>query len=195
MSAPTLGKPVGRKPRPKKPSTVRDMLLSLIVVGLAVGAFFVLLPQNAHDKVFPVDYLPAARALATDSPLPVYVPQPLPDKWQANYVRIGSGPDALHVGFVYDSERFAQLDESAAPDVAFYEAANVDPAKVSTDTGGVAIPAGFTLLRDGSHVALLKKLPDGGVLTISDGGKANAATLTEIAGLARNLQLIAPAAN
>ncbi len=195
MSAPTLGKPVGRKPRPKRPSTVRDMLLSLIVVGLAVGAFFILLPRSQHEKVRPVDYLPAARAVATDGRLPVYAPQPLPAGWQSNYARIGSSPDALHLGFVFDSDRFAQLDESAAPDVAFYEAANADPTKVSTDTGGVALPAGFTVLRDGSHVALLKKLTDGAVITISDGGKANGASLAEMAALARNLQLVAPASN
>jgi len=164
------------------------MVLSLLVVGAAVGIFFALLPRSSHQKVRPVEYLPAARAYATDSKLPVYVPQPLPSGWQSSYARLGTGPDALHIGFVLNADRFAQLDETATPDASFYSAAHVRPEAVTTDTAGVAIPAGFTALRDGEHVALLKKLPGGAVLTLSDGGTSTGASLAELTDLARSLR-------
>jgi hypothetical protein len=183
-----LGKPVGRLPRPKRPSTGRDMVLSLLVVGVVIGIFFALLPRSAHEKVRPVDYLSPARVIAGDNQFPVAVPQPLPTGWQANYARIGSGPDSLHIGFVLNADRFAQLDSTGTPSAAFYADAHVKPTAVSTDTGGVVVPAGFTVLRDGGHVALLQKLAGGGVLTLSDGATSSGASLAQLVDLARSLR-------
>src|ERR1700712_4422269 len=95
------------------------MVLSLGVVGAAIGLFVILLPKTPHQKVTPVDYLPAARALAQDTKLPIFAPSPLPKGWQSNYVRVGPS-NSLHVGFVLDAKRFAQLDETDRPDAAFF---------------------------------------------------------------------------
>jgi hypothetical protein len=183
------GRPVGRPPKPKRPATVRDMVLSLLVVGAAIGVFLLLLPRSQHQKVTPVEYLPTARALAHDTSLPVYVPDPPPPGWVANYVRVGPGPAALHVGFVLSAKRFARLDETAKPDSGFYDDANVDPSTSPVDPAGISLPAGFELHRSGSHAALLRHLPGGGVLMISDGGTSSGATLPELADLARSLKL------
>lgn len=173
-------------------ATVRDMVLSLAVVGAAIGLFVFLLPKTPHQKVTPVEYVPTAQALAADTKSSILVPQPLPAGWQANYVRVGVG-DSLHVGFVLDAKRFAQLDESAHPDAAFYSAAKVPP------SGGVTAadqatdpPDGYQIRRQGSHVALVHPLAGGGVVTLSDGGTSTGASLAELVSLARSMRQVTP---
>lgn len=166
------------------------MVLSLVVVGGAIAVFVLLLPKTAHQKVTEVDYLPAAQALAKQSALPVLVPQPLPSGWQSSYVRIDSAPDGLHVGFVLGSKRFARLDETAKPTAAFYRDSYVNPTAtppVASDAAS-GVPAGFEVRRSGAHVALLRHLAGGAVLTISDGGTSSGASLPELAVLARSLR-------
>jgi hypothetical protein len=175
-----------KAPKRKKPSTARDMLLSLAVVGAAIAIFVLLLPKTPHQKVHPVEYLPAAQSLARDAKLPVLVPQPLPPGWQANYVRLSGAPEAIHVGFVLDAKRFARLDESASPDAAFYKSSFVPETK-SNEPGDVGI-AGFEVRRAGGHVALVKQLAAGAVLTISDGGTSTGASLPELVSLAKSLR-------
>ncbi len=179
-----------RKRRARKPATVRDMVLSLAVVGAAIALFVVLLPKTAHQKVTPVEYLPAAQALAKESTLPILVPQPLPSGWQSTYVRIDGAPDGLHVGFVLDSKRFARLDETAKPTPAYYRDSYVNPSATPARPADAAahVPAGFEVRHSGSHVALLRHLSGGGVLTISDGGTSSGAGLPELAALARSLR-------
>lgn len=169
----------------RKASTGRDMLLSLAVVGAAIAIFVLLLPKTPHAKVTPVDYLPAARELARDTTLPIYAPQPLPAGWQANYVRLSNAPDGLHIGFVLDTKKFARLDESAKPDPAFYSSSHVPTQKAS----GSSPLTGFELRESGGHVALVKQFSGGGVLTVSDGGTASSATLSELVTIAKSLQL------
>jgi hypothetical protein len=166
------------------------MVLSLAVVGAAIVAFVLLLPKTSHPRVTPVPYLPAARALAHESSLPIFAPDPLPPGWQPNYVRIGGDPDALHVGFVLRAKRFARLDETAKADAAFYRDSYVSPNAGSPSAADQAAgpPAGFEVRRSGSHVALLRRLPGGGVVTISDGGTSSGASLPELVGLARSLR-------
>ncbi len=172
-----------KAPKRKKPSTARDMFLSLAVVGAAIAIFVLLLPKTPHQKVNPVEYLPAAQSLARDAKLPVFVPQPLPAGWQATYVRLNGAPEALHVGFVLDTERFARLDETAKPDAAFYKDSYV-PVTPSDEPG----LAGFEVRRSGEHVALVKQLAGGAVLTISDGGTSSGASLRELVSLAKSLR-------
>ncbi len=50
------------------------------------------------------------------------------------------------------------------------------------------VPAGFEVRHSGDHVALLRHLAGGGVLTISDGGTSTGASLSELATLARSLR-------
>lgn len=172
-------------------ATARDMMLSLAVVGVAIGLFVLLLPRTAHQKVNEVEYLPAARALAADTTRPILVPAPLPTGWQANYVRVGVA-ESLHVGFVLDSTRFAQIDETARPDAAFYRDAKVSatPGVVTRADAAANPPAGYDVRRQGRHVALVRKLAGGGVLTISDGGATTGASLSELITLARSVREI-----
>ena len=180
-----MATPTQAPAKKKRPSTGRDMLLSLLVVGVAVGLFVVLLPKTPHAKVMAVEYLPAANQLARDTTLPIYAPQPLPAGWQANYIRFSNAPDGIHIGFVLDAKKFARLDESLKPDAAFYTASHVPTQKAA----GASPLTGFELRRDGGHVALVKQLPGGGVLTMSDGGTSSSASLSQLVALTRSLQL------
>jgi hypothetical protein len=166
------------------------MVLSLAVVGAAIALFVLLLPKTPHQKVTEVDYLPAAQALAKESALPVLVPQPLPGGWQSSYVRIDSAPDGLHVGFVLNSKNFARLDETAKPSAAFYRDSYVNPSATPQlpSDAAAGLPAGFEVRRSGTHVALLRHLTGGGVLTISDGGTSSGAGLPQLVTLARSLR-------
>jgi hypothetical protein len=160
------------------------MLISLAVVGAAIGIFVLLLPKSPHAKVNEVQYLPAARQLARDTTLPIYAPDPLPAGWQANYIRFSNAPDGMHIGFVLDAKKFARLDESLKPDAAFYKASHVP-----TEKAAAASPlTGFELRASKGHLALVKQLPGGGVLTISDGGTSSAASLGELVTIAKSLQ-------
>jgi Protein of unknown function (DUF4245) len=172
-------------PKKRRPSTGRDMVISLGVVGAAILIFVLLLPKSPHAKVTPVAYLPAAQELARDTTLPIYAPQPLPAGWQANYIRFSNAPDGIHIGFVLDAKRFARLDESANPDAAFYADSHV-PAKVAADPSPLA---GYQLRRGGGHVALVKHFSEGGVLVISDGGTSSSASLSELVTVAKSLRV------
>jgi Protein of unknown function (DUF4245) len=174
-------------------ATVRDMVLSLAVVGAAIGLFVFLLPKTPHQKVTPVEFLPTAQAIAADTKTPVLAPQPVPDGWQANYVRVGAG-DSFHVGFVLDAKRFAQLDETGAPNAAFYSAAKVPLKSGGATAADLATnpPAGYQIRREGSHVALVHPLAGGGVLTLSDGGTSTGASLPELVTLARSMRQVTP---
>jgi hypothetical protein len=175
-------------------ATVRDMVLSLAVVGAAIGLFVLLLPKTPHQKVTAVAFVPTAQALAADTKRPILVPQPLPTGWQANYVRVGVG-DSLHVGFVLNAKRFAQLDETDRPDGAFYADAKVRPTPGGATSADLATnpPDGYQIRRQGAHVALVHPLAGGGVVTISDGGASTGASLPELVTLARSLRQVTPA--
>ncbi len=186
MSAQTT-RPASRR----KPSTVRDMVLSLAVVGAAIAVFILLLPKSHHAKVTPVEYLPAARALAKQTAMPVYAPEPLPSGWQANYIRIAAAPNALHIGFVYRASDFARLDQSQHPDEKFYKDAYVPSTRASQATVTALKtppPPGFEVRQAGGHVALVRSLPAGAVLTISDGGTSGGANLAQLVTIARSLK-------
>ena len=185
--------PVAGKKRGSE--TVRDMVLSLLVVGAAIGLFVVLLPKTPHAKVTQVDYLTTARAVASDTKLPIMVPSPLPAGWQSNYVRVGVA-DSLHIGFVLNANTFAQLDETADPNAAFYADAKVRPTPggaTAADTAtAAAAPAGYLVRRQGGHVALVRQLSGGGILTISDGGTSSGANLSQLVTLAKSVRQISP---
>ena len=140
-------------------STVRDMVLSLGVVGAAIAIF---VAAAAEDRPPEGDArsatYPRPRRWPRRAPLPILVPQPLPAGWQANYVRIDNAPDGLHVGFVLDSKRFARLDETAKPSAAFYKSAYVNPSatRPQPQDASAGVPAGFEVRRSGKHVALLQ---------------------------------------
>ncbi|MFJ9725494.1 DUF4245 domain-containing protein [Streptomyces sp. NPDC101209] len=94
--------------------TVRDMILSLGLIGIAAALIYVFIP---HDDSAPdikrVDYrvelLTARRAAA----YPVAAPEGLPKSWKATSVRFdGANNDAWHLGFHAPDGQYVQIEQS-----------------------------------------------------------------------------------
>jgi hypothetical protein len=101
--------------------TVRDMILSMLVVTGAVAILF--LPWN-HRNVDPVKVvdpaptLTSARAAVT---WPVLAPK-LPQTWRCTSARISAAADAqpiVHLGYLSPSDRYVGIEESATKVTSF----------------------------------------------------------------------------
>jgi len=97
-----------------KQKTVRDMILSLGLIGIAAALIYVFIP---HDDSAPdikrVDYrvelLTARRAAA----YPVAAPEGLSKDWKATSVRFqGDNFDAWHLGFHAPDDQYVQIEQS-----------------------------------------------------------------------------------
>jgi hypothetical protein len=170
--------------------TLRDMLLSLGVILAGVLVFVALQPKNDQNPVPAVDYRPQVDILRNSARYPVVIPDPVPPGWDVNYARIATaGAAELHLGLVLDRKRFAQLDETDRPGSAFFSGAEVPSESSGTVTAGAA---SYEVRRSGSgdnaHVALVRPLPNGAVVTLSDGGSENGASFDELVALAGSLR-------
>lgn len=101
--------------------TVRDMMLSLLVVGAVV--MLVAQPWNRPEAVVrAVDWRPVGVAFAGQAGFPVLAPSPLPAGWRATSVRIEptvDGRTAWHVGWTTAGEQYAALEQSDTADVRY----------------------------------------------------------------------------
>jgi hypothetical protein len=102
--------------------TVRDMLLSMLVV---TGAVIVLvLPWNRSnpDPVRVVDPAPVVAAARTAADWPVLAPVGLPVTWRATSARLevaSDGQSVVHLGYLSPSTMYVGLEQSATKEVAF----------------------------------------------------------------------------
>jgi hypothetical protein len=175
--------------------TLRDMLLSLGVILAGVLLFVALQPKSHPNPIPAVDYRSQVDILRNSARYPVVVPDPVPSGWEVNYARIGTaGATELHMGLVRERKRFAQLDETDQPGSRFYADAKVPAEPDGTVSAGGAV---YEVRRSGgtggtSHTALVRKLPSGAVLTLSDGGTEGGATYDELVALAGSLREQSP---
>ncbi|MEI5103701.1 DUF4245 domain-containing protein [Streptomyces sp. PmtG] len=94
--------------------TVRNMLLSMAVIGLVVAAIYVFIPHDeSKEPVKRVDYrvelLTARRAAA----YPVAAPKGLPSSWKPTSVRYnGAAHDSWHLGFLDPSGEYVAIKQS-----------------------------------------------------------------------------------
>ncbi len=98
-----------------KQKTVRDMLLSLGLIGLAAGVIYLFVPHGGGaPDLKRVDYgielLTARRA----APYPVAAPEGLPDSWKATSVRFrATEEDHWHLGFQDPDGQYVAIEQSA----------------------------------------------------------------------------------
>ncbi|MEV6975112.1 DUF4245 domain-containing protein [Kitasatospora sp. NPDC093806] len=98
--------------------TVRDMVLSMLAVGVVVWVGYLFLPHDADgDGVRPVEYRVAAASAKRAAPYPLLAPEGLPAQWRATSVTYdaaaqsnGKG-NAWHLGFVTPSGQYAAVEQ------------------------------------------------------------------------------------
>ncbi|MDH6624784.1 hypothetical protein M2271_002588 [Streptomyces sp. LBL] len=109
-----------------KQKTVRDMILSLGLIGIAAAVIYVFIPHNdsAPDlkKVdYRVELLTARRAAS----YPVAAPEGLSGSWKATSVRFqGDRFDAWHLGFHAPGGEYVQIEQSTQKPSTFIDAAS-----------------------------------------------------------------------
>ncbi len=104
--------------------TVRDMVLSLAVIGVLVGAIYIFIPHDesadaAKNAVKTVDYRVELITARRAAPYPVAAPQGLPKTWRATSVSYKVSDDgkggAWHLGMLDPEEQYAAVEQSDAP--------------------------------------------------------------------------------
>lgn len=105
--------------------TVRNMLLSMAVIGIVVAVIYVFVPHDdSEEPVERVDYrvelLTARRAAA----YPVAAPQGLPKSWKPTSVRFnGADHDSWHLGFLDPAGEYVTVKQSTAKPSQFIDSA------------------------------------------------------------------------
>ncbi|MEV6211069.1 DUF4245 domain-containing protein [Kitasatospora sp. NPDC051914] len=96
--------------------TVRDMILSMLAVGVVVFFGYLFIPHSGGDGVHVVDYRVALASAKRAAPYPVLGPQGLSDQWRATsveYRKDAKGNAVWHLGFVTPSGQYAALEQSS----------------------------------------------------------------------------------
>ena len=167
-------RPTGR-PNARLRQTVRDMLLSLAVVFVAIAAILIITWRPAPDPVRVIDPTPALTLARAQADYPVLYPAGLDPAWRPTSARWEVTPASLpdpawHVGFVTPGDTYAQLGQSASQ----------EPAYVAGQVAG-AQPAGEWegwIRYDGDQRALVRVV-DGVTVVVS--GTASWADLQVLA--------------
>ena len=181
QQVPTGQSPPARAGRGRQ--TALDMVRSLALVLVAVGALVLLVPRPSEPIRQPVD-VASAVAQAQDAGLPVVEPR-VPESWYPNaarYARSGpAGTATFHVGYVTPDERFAGVQVARQPGPEWLREVTARGREVGTqDVAGQAWDE--LLSDDGTRRSLV--LQDGEVTTVVTG----TATLDDLAGLAQASQ-------
>ena len=109
-----------------KQKTVRDMILSLGLIGIAAAVIYVFIP---HDDSAPdiktVDYRVELLTARRAASYPVAAPEELPAGWKATSVRFqGDQFDAWHLGFQAPGGQYVQVEQSAQKPSTFIDEAS-----------------------------------------------------------------------
>ncbi|MEU8784139.1 DUF4245 domain-containing protein [Streptomyces sp. NPDC048637] len=103
--------------------TVRDMVLSLAVIGILVGAIYIFIPHDesadaAKSAVKRVDYRVELITARRAAPYPVAAPEGLPKTWRATSVSYKASEDgkggAWHLGMLDPEQEYAAVEQSDA---------------------------------------------------------------------------------
>jgi hypothetical protein len=102
--------------RSRMRQTVRDMVISMLVVAAAVA--LLVLPWNRAqpDPVHVVDPAPVVSGARAQEPWPVLAPSGLSASWRCTSARItpaGDGVDVVHLGYVSPTVAYVGLEQSA----------------------------------------------------------------------------------
>ncbi|MGW3496998.1 DUF4245 domain-containing protein [Streptomyces sp. NPDC001020] len=123
-----------------KQKTVRDMILSLALIGLMAGVIYLFIPHDDHAPDlkridYRVELIGARRAAA----YPVAAPEGLPDTWKATSVRYQAEPSSTwHLGFQDPEGQYVAVEQSTGKASEFIAdvTKGAQGTKVTQDIGG-----------------------------------------------------------
>ncbi|MGS2590144.1 DUF4245 domain-containing protein [Streptomyces hebeiensis] len=97
--------------------TVRDMILSMAVIGAVVAVIYVFIPHDDEAApVQPVDYRVELLTARRAAPYPVLAPAGLPEGWKATSVSYKTeSDDAWHLGYLDPDGEYVAVEQSTAP--------------------------------------------------------------------------------
>jgi hypothetical protein len=102
---------------------VRDLALSLVVLGFVVFVIYLFIPHDSHaDPVVTVPFSVELGQARRDAPYPVAAPEGLGADWRPTSVRYDAsdpGNVTWHLGFVEPQQEYVAVEQSNAPAAAF----------------------------------------------------------------------------
>ncbi|MGW3100793.1 DUF4245 domain-containing protein [Streptomyces sp. NPDC001100] len=161
-----------------KQKTVRDMILSLGLIGIAAAIVYIFIPHSDHaPDVKRVDYRVELLTARRAAPYPVAAPEGLPTTWKATSVRYdGAAFNAWHLGFSAPGGQYVQIEQSTQKPSDFVDTASQGAA--ATKTTQTIDGHTWTRYTGGRYDALV--LADKGSTTVV-AGTGSFAQLTEMA--------------
>lgn len=102
---------------------LRDLVLSLTVVGVFVAFLFVVVWRPAPDPVRTVDPAPVLLSAREQAGYPVYAPTGLSGDWRATSVRFEADGDATvwFLGYVTPGDQYVAVAQTDGDPAAFIE--------------------------------------------------------------------------
>lgn len=98
--------------------SVRDMVLSMLAIGVVVFIGYLFIPHSAGDGIKVVDYRSTLASAKRAAPYPLLAPEGLSDRWRATsaeFNRGGPASKAWHLGFVTPGGQYAAVEQSLDP--------------------------------------------------------------------------------
>ncbi|MGW7385663.1 DUF4245 domain-containing protein [Streptomyces sp. NPDC054794] len=162
-----------------KQKTVRDMILSLGLIGIAAGVIYLFIPHDDHaPELKRVDYRVELLTARRAASYPVAAPEGLSKDWKATSVRFqGADFDRWHLGFQNPDGDYVQVEQSTQKRVEFIEAASQGgtASKVTQRIGDHT----WTRYTGGRYEALVLEDTPGSTTVVA--GTASFAQLTRMA--------------
>ena len=117
-----------------KQKTVRDMILSLGLIGIAAAIVYIFIPHNDHaPDIKRVDYRVELLTARRAAPYPVAAPEGLSKTWKATSVSYdGAAFDAWHLGFSAPGGQYVQIEQSTQKPADFIDTASQGGAATKT---------------------------------------------------------------
>lgn len=119
---------------------MRDMLLSMVVIGIIVAVIYVFVPHDDKaDPVKKVDYRVELLTARRAAPYPVAAPTGLTGKWKATSVTYdGANGNSWHLGFLDPEGEYVAIEQSTSPTKRYVS----DVTQEAKDTGKTQEVAG-----------------------------------------------------
>ncbi|WP_269853894.1 DUF4245 domain-containing protein [Streptomyces sp. RPT161] len=145
--------------------TVRDMVLSIAVIGVLVAGIYVFVPHSGGNPVKTVSYQVELGQARRAAPYPVAAPEGLSSQWRATSVSYdGSDPknSQWHLGFIDPENQYVAVEQTNGDPQTFIS----DKTQQSSQQGGSQTVAGQAWQRydGGRYRALVRQ--HGGATTV-----------------------------